>query len=292
MTDTPTPDVEPHPSGTTFGDWVLGLAGLSLLRNWYEVDASERRARLIEIARDYQHNEVLQFPVPITEYAAADGYALWADSYDAPGNPMTAIEHPSMVRRAQQHFETGAVALDAGCGTGRLTSELVSIGYESIGVDVTPQMLAVAEQVVPAADFRDGSFERLPVVDDGVDLIVSGLAVCHADDLHAVFAEFARALRSGGHLVMSNPHPFTASSGGQAFFAHAGGMPFVRNHPHQVGDYVNALLANDFQVTAVDEIAYDASSVSTNPAASFWPDVVDGAFLGQPFVLVIEATRN
>ena len=35
MTDTPTPDVEPHPAGTTFGDWVLGLAGLSLLRNWY-----------------------------------------------------------------------------------------------------------------------------------------------------------------------------------------------------------------------------------------------------------------
>jgi SAM-dependent methyltransferase len=96
---------------------------------------------------------------------------------------------------------------------------------------------------------------------------VSGLAVCHADDLAAVFAEFARVLRPGGRFVMSNPHPFTAASGGQAFFAHAGGMPFVRNHPHQVGDDVNALLANDIRLTTVDDIADDASSVATNPAA-------------------------
>lgn len=290
MTDASSPDVEP--SGTTFGDWVLGLAGLSLLRNWYEPDAAERRARLIEIARDYEHNEVLKFPVPITEYDAADGYGLWADSYDAPGNPMTAIEHPAMAERAQHHFGPGAVALDAGCGTGRLTAELASIGYETIGVDVTAEMLAVAERSVPDADLRIGNFERLPVDDDSIDLIVSGLAVCHAADLGAVFSEFARVLRSGGHVVMSNPHPFTSGSGGQAFFAHAGAMPFVRNHPHQVGDYVNALLANDFQLTMVDDIAYDAASTSTNPAAGFWPDVVDGAFLGQPFVLVMEATRR
>lgn len=290
MTNESSPDRDPP--GTTFGDWVLGLAGLSLLRNWYEADAAVRRARLIEIARDYEHNEVLQLPVPIVEYGAAHGYALWADSYDAPGNPMTAIEHPSMVERAQQHFESGAVALDAGCGTGRLTAELVSIGYDTIGVDVTAEMLTVAEQSVPDADFRAGSFERLPVDDDSIDLIVSGLAVCHADDLDAVFSEFARVLRPGGHVVMSNPHPFTAGSGGQAFFAHAGGMPFVRNHPHQVGDYIRALLANDFRLTVVDDIDYDAAATSTNPAASLWPDVVDGAFLGQPFVLVIEATRN
>ena len=138
---------------------------------------------------------------------------------------MTAIEQPGMVRGMHQHFEPGAVALDAGCGTGRLTTELVSIGYESIGVDVTPQMLDVAQEAVPDADFRRGSFERLPVDDRSVDLIVSGLAVCHADDLTAVFAEFARVLRRGGHVVMSNPHPFTSGAGGQAFFPHAGAMP-------------------------------------------------------------------
>lgn len=290
MTDTSESDSDP--TGNTFGDWVLGLAGLSLLRNWYRFDAAQRRARLISIARDYERDELLQFPVPITEYDPADGYALWADSYDAPGNPMTAIEHPSMVDRSRQHFEPGAVALDAGCGTGRLSAELVSIGFETIGVDVTAEMLAVAERSVPDADFRAGSFETLPVDDDSIDVIVSGLAVCHADDLDRVFAEFSRVLRSGGRVVMSNPHPFTAASGGQAFFAHAGGMPFVRNHPHQVGDYVNALLANDFGLTAVDDIAYDASSTAVNPAASRWPDVVDGAFLGQPFVLVVEAERN
>lgn len=290
VTDESSPDGDQP--GTTFGDWVLGLAGLSLLRNWYEADAPERRARLMEIAREYEHNELLQFPVPIAEHGAAHGYALWADSYDAPGNPMTAIEQPSMVHRMQQHFESGAVALDAGCGTGRFAAELVTIGYETIGVDLTAEMLAVAVQSVPEADFRNGSFERLPVDDASIDLIVSGLAVCHADDLDAVFSEFARVVRPGGHVVMSNPHPFTAGSGGQAFFAHGGGLPFVRNHPHQVGEYIRALLSNGFRLTVVDDIAYDALATSTNPAAGLWPDVVDGAFLGQPFVLVIEATPN
>ncbi len=290
MTDTLQPDGDPP--GTTFGDWVLGLAGLSLLRNWYQVDAADRRARLLEIAADYERNDVLRFPVPIAEYDAADGYALWADSYDAPGNSMTAIEQPSMVTRLRHHFRAGAAALDVGCGTGRLTAELAAIGYESTGVDLTAEMLAVAERAVPAADFRSGSFERLPVDDDSIDLVVSGLAVCHADDLDVVFSEIARVLRPGGQLVMSNPHPFTAASGGQAFFAHGDGMPFVRNHPHQVGDYVNALLASGFRLSAVDDICYDAEAVAANPAAGSWPDVVDGAFLGQPFVLVIEATLD
>ncbi|MFK8025345.1 MAG: class I SAM-dependent methyltransferase [Ilumatobacter sp.] len=288
----PEPGPDAGPSGTTFADWVLGLAGLSLLRNWYEDDAAERRNRLIEIAQAYEHNELLRLPVPITEHAATDGYALWADSYDAPGNPMTEIEQPSMTRRAQQHAVPGAVALDAGCGTGRLTAELVALGYQSIGVDVTVEMLAVAERQVPDADFRAGSFERLPVDDDSIDLITTGLAVCHATDLGAVFSEFARVLRPGGRLLMSNPHPFTSSTGGQAFFAHQGAMPFIRNHPHRIGDYVRALLDNGFQLHDIDEIAYDATVTASNPAAGVWPDVVDGAFLGQPFVLIIEAART
>jgi hypothetical protein len=45
---------------------------------------------------------------------------------------------------------------------GRLTAELIAIGYESSGVDVTPAMLTVAEQIVPDADFRGAASMRSP----------------------------------------------------------------------------------------------------------------------------------
>ena len=208
---------------------------------------------------------------------------------DMPGNPMTAIEQPLMVDRIGAAPGSGAVALDAGCGIGRLASELVALGYDTIGVDVTPEMLDIARDAVPAADFRLGTFERLPVENDSIERITSGLAVCHAVELGAVFAEFVRVLRPGGRVIMSNPHPFTAGTGGQAFFSHAGGLPFVRNHAHQTGAYVTAMLAHGFQLTSMTDVLYDEMVTALNPAAGRWPDIVNGALLGQPFVLILEA---
>lgn len=278
------------PAATTFGNFVLGAAGTSLLRNWYAADAHERRERLIGLAEAYGSDELMRFPVPTDEYDPAAGYALWATAYDAPGNPMTQIEQPLMVERIGSAIVDGTVALDAGCGTGRLSAELVALGYETIGVDITTEMLDLAEASVPAADFRRGAFEQLPVDDNAVDLITSGLAVCHALDLDIVFAEFARVLRPGGRIVMSNPHPFTSGTGGQAFFSHDGGLPFVRNHAHQVGAYVTALLAHGFTLTGMADVPYDETVTAQNPAYGQWPDVVNGALLGQPFVLIIEAS--
>lgn len=275
---------------TTFGNFVLGAAGTSLLRNWYADDAHERRARLIELAAAYGSNDLMQFPVPTDEFEPAAGYALWAAGYDVPGNSMTAIEQPLMVDRIGTAPQPGNVALDAGCGTGRLSAELVALGYDAIGVDITAEMLDIARPAIPAADFRLGTFEQLPVDDGAVDLIASGLAVCHAVDLDVVFAEFARVLRPGGRVVMSNPHPFTSGTGGQAFFSHDGGLPFVRNHAHQAGEYVTAMLDHGFTLTAMTDVLYDESSTALNPAFGMWPDVVNGALLGQPFVLIIEAT--
>ena len=166
---------------------------------------------------------------------------------------------------------------------------MVEIGYDVVGVDVTRAMLDIAVTAVPTGDFRLGRFEQLPVDDGSIDVVASGLAVCHAVDLDVVFAEFARVLRPGGRLIMSNPHPHTAFTGGQAFFAHDGGLPFVRNHPHHVGEYVTAALNHGFAITAMIDVVYDASATAQNPAADLWPDVVDGALLGQPFVLIVEA---
>lgn len=41
---------------------------------------------------------------------------------------------------------TGARVLDAGCGTGLMTAELAARGAEVVAVDISPQLIAIAEQ--------------------------------------------------------------------------------------------------------------------------------------------------
>ncbi|WP_234337094.1 class I SAM-dependent methyltransferase [Streptomyces xylophagus] len=47
---------------------------------------------------------------------------------------------------------------------------------------------------------------RLPLPDDAVDTVVCALALEHIPELAPVLAEFARVLRPGGHLRISDAH--------------------------------------------------------------------------------------
>jgi ubiquinone/menaquinone biosynthesis C-methylase UbiE len=61
------------------------------------------------------------------------------------------------------------VALDAACGTGRHTAYLASLGHKVIGVDASPEMLALARQKVPEGEFHEAELHELPLPDDSVD---------------------------------------------------------------------------------------------------------------------------
>ena len=57
-----------------------------------------------------------------------------------------------------------------------------------IGVDGSPQMLAIAKAKMPGADFRLGDLRALPVADHAVDLVTIALALSHVPDLAPVLA--------------------------------------------------------------------------------------------------------
>ncbi|MFF7987510.1 class I SAM-dependent methyltransferase [Streptomyces sp. NPDC007901] len=97
-------------------------------------------------------------------------------------------------------------ALDAACGTGRHTAYLHQLGHQVIGVDASPEMLAKARERLPDVHFHQADLHRLPVPDDAVDTVLCTLALTHVPDLAPVLAEFARVLRPGGHLVISDAH--------------------------------------------------------------------------------------
>ena len=127
------------------------LEGIALLRGFSGTyDRDFTLARLREVQALLNSVEERGEGVEARPITTRDGYALWADSYDEPGNQVIDLEQP-VVREILDGLPAG-VALDAACGTGRHTAYLASAGHRVIGVDTSPEMLAVARKRVPAGD--------------------------------------------------------------------------------------------------------------------------------------------
>jgi SAM-dependent methyltransferase len=146
------------------------------------------------------------------------------------------------------------VALDAACGTGRFAEFLSRCGHRVIGVDSSPDMLAHARQRVPEGEFHVGELDRLPLADGSVDVIVCALALVHVPRLQPVLAGFARVLRRGGDLVISDVHHELVTRGSVIRARGPAGEPCVAaTYRHQLGDYLRAALSLGLQVRRCEE---------------------------------------
>jgi SAM-dependent methyltransferase len=97
----------------------------------------------------------------------------------------------------------GPVA-DLGCGTGRITAHLDSLGVNAFGVDLSPAMVEHARQAHPHLHFEVGSITALDLRDTTVGGVMAWYSTIHTPPpyLPQVFAEFSRVLASGGFLLV------------------------------------------------------------------------------------------
>jgi ubiquinone/menaquinone biosynthesis C-methylase UbiE len=99
-----------------------------------------------------------------------------------------------------------ARVLDVGCGTGRLSHALAEEQAARVwGVDVSPEMVAVARAKAPRLRFKEARAEALPFKDDWFDAVVFWLVV-HLVDRTAAFAEAGRVLAAGGRVAVVSFH--------------------------------------------------------------------------------------
>jgi demethylmenaquinone methyltransferase/2-methoxy-6-polyprenyl-1,4-benzoquinol methylase len=97
----------------------------------------------------------------------------------------------------------GDEVLDVATGTGAVARELLrQKGCAVVGVDQSPEMLAVARQHLPATvKLVEASAEHLPFEDASFDALTVTYLLRYVDDPGATLAELARVVRAGGTVA-------------------------------------------------------------------------------------------
>ncbi|MGW2155104.1 class I SAM-dependent DNA methyltransferase [Nonomuraea sp. NPDC001699] len=100
--------------------------------------------------------------------------------------------------------DAGEVA-DLGCGPGRVTAHLHSLGVNAFGIDLSPRMIDVARRSHPGLRFDVGSMTALDLADASLAGAVAWYSTVHTPPelLPTVFAEIHRVLVPGGHLLIA-----------------------------------------------------------------------------------------
>jgi ubiquinone/menaquinone biosynthesis C-methylase UbiE len=111
------------------------------------------------------------------------------------------LYHNYLLRRMMPQCES---ALEVGCGAGEFTRRLAARAQKVTGVDLSPQMLRLAE--ARSSDYANieyllGDVMQLELPDESFDCIVS-IATLHHLSLDAALTRLKGLLKPGGQLVI------------------------------------------------------------------------------------------
>lgn len=106
------------------------------------------------------------------------------------------------------NIQRGDQLLDVGCGSGFFSREFAWAGAKVVGVDVGPELIKIAKQNAPMADFRLAPSDNLSFIkNETVDKVVFVLSLQNMADSAAAIKEAARCLRKGGKMYFVLNHP-------------------------------------------------------------------------------------
>ena len=130
----------------------------------------------------------------------AKNFSHHAKHYDAVANIQHQIAQDTLQQLALNANDT---VLDIGCGTGRHTAYLSARSAVSVGVDIAPGMLRVAQQRDKKSHFVLADAQRLPFNANTFSKVFSSMALQWCDNPKQVIKELYRVTQPNGQLVLS-----------------------------------------------------------------------------------------
>lgn len=107
----------------------------------------------------------------------------------------------------QVRARPGGRVLDVATGTGVVALALARAGASVTGVDLAPEMIALAQRKargVPDVDFQVADGMALPFPDGSFDVVVCAASLFFMPDMYAALSEWRRVLSPGGRVVFSS----------------------------------------------------------------------------------------
>jgi len=169
---------------------------------------------------------------------------------------------------ATASLRPGEVVVDLGSGGGLdvfLAARKVGPTGRAVGIDMTPEMVALARQNAAKSgatnvEFHLATIDDIPLPDGSADVVISNCVINLAPDKNAVFREIARVLKPGGRLAVSDialkkPLPPEIASDLMAYVGCVAGAI-------EIGAYRRALAEAGFGDVAVVDSGADLNAYS------------------------------
>ena len=111
------------------------------------------------------------------------------------------------VKMLSNHLRSGMGVLELGCGTGYFTRELARSGADIVAIDVSPELLEIAEADCPAENVRYEAQNAcaLTYPNDVFDSVV-GSSILHHLEINEALREIYRVLKPSGTIYFTEPN--------------------------------------------------------------------------------------
>jgi len=164
----------------------------------------------------------------------------------------------------------GNKALDFGCGAGRSSRFVRNLGFDVIGIDISPHMLKMAREIDPCGDYRLVNGNDYSTVAGGAfDLITSLFTfdnIAGAATKRDIFSALGRLLKPGGRMinVVSSPEMYTHE------WASFSTKDYPENLQARPGDIVRIVTTAIEDSRPVDDIIWPDEDYRRTYAESGW----------------------
>lgn len=208
---------------------------------------------------------------PVTNPSDYDSFAEEYSSENASSLLNEYYERPAMLALAGD--VSGRSVLDAGCGSGPLSSALLHRGASVSGFDLSAEMLKIAAtRLGPGVELKVADLALpLPYADNSFDDVIASLVFHYVEDWSGPLSEMRRILRPGGRLILSVNHPLLhpLTHPGADYFKNTlytdqvefNGEPAELTYWHRpLHAMSNAFTEAGFVIEKIDEPGYDKSA--------------------------------